>query len=31
MENALQFGIWIAAGAVLLIFLKRRRTRRSQS
>jgi hypothetical protein len=24
-----QYGIWLAAGAVLLVFLKRRRTRKS--
>jgi hypothetical protein len=25
----LQYGIWLAAGAVLLVFLKRRRARKS--
>jgi len=30
MTNTLvQYGIWLAAGAVLLVFLKRRRSRKS--
>jgi len=29
MTTVVQYGIWLAAGAVLLVFLKRRRTRKS--
>jgi hypothetical protein len=29
MNVLVQYGIWLAAGAVLLVFLKRRRTRKS--
>jgi hypothetical protein len=28
-NTVLQYGIWLAAGAVLLVFLKRRRSRKS--
>ena len=28
-NTVLQYGIWLAAGAVLLFFLKRRRSRKS--
>jgi len=27
--TVVQYGIWLAAGAVLLVFLKRRRSRKS--
>ena len=26
----IQYGVWLAAGAVLLLFLKRRRSRKAQ-
>jgi hypothetical protein len=29
MNIFVQYGIWLAAGAVLLVFLKRRRSRKS--
>jgi hypothetical protein len=29
MHILVQYGIWLAAGAVLLVFLKRRRSRKS--
>jgi hypothetical protein len=29
MNILVQYGIWLAAGAVLLVFLKRRRSRKS--
>jgi hypothetical protein len=28
--TVIQYGIWLAAGAALLVFLKRRRSRKSQ-
>jgi hypothetical protein len=31
LNTAIQYGIWLAAAAVLLVFLKRRRTRKAQS
>jgi hypothetical protein len=31
MESILQYGVWLAAGGVLVLFLKRRRSRRVQS
>ena len=32
MTNTIvQYGIWLAAGAVLLLFLKRRRTRKTEN
>jgi hypothetical protein len=30
MTTFLQYGVWLAAGAVLLLFLKRRRSRKAQ-
>jgi len=29
MDTMIQAGIWVAAGAIMLLFLKRRRTRRN--
>lgn len=31
MNAMMQYGIWLAAAAVLLLFLKRRRTRKANS
>ncbi len=30
MNTIMQYGIWLAAAAVLLLFLKRRRARKAQ-
>ena len=30
ITTVLQYGVWLAAGAVLLLFLKRRRARKVQ-
>ncbi len=30
-NTIIQYGIWLAAGACLLLFLKRRRARKAQS
>ncbi len=30
-NTVIQYGIWLAAAAVLLLFLKRRRTRKAQN
>jgi hypothetical protein len=30
MNTAIQYGIWLAAAAVLMVFLKRRRARKAQ-
>jgi hypothetical protein len=29
-NTVIQYGVWLAAAAVLLVFLKRRRTRKAQ-
>ena len=30
-NTVIQYGIWLAAGAVLIVFLKRRRSRKAQN